>query len=48
MTPEKMFESLLGLGESWEVIGTEYLDDESKILLMVRETAKLWELEKCS
>ena len=48
MTPEKMFESLLGLGESWEVIGTEYLDDQSKILLMVRETAKLWEVEKCS
>jgi transposase len=48
-TPEEVFHQLLGLGESWRVIRTEYETDKSTFVICVQETPKLWEEEsaKC-
>jgi len=48
MIPEKMFHSLLALGESWRIKQVEYVERESKVLIRVEETAALWPAEKCS
>jgi transposase len=47
MIPEKMFHSLLALGESWRIKQVEYVEKESKVLIRVEETAALWPAEKC-
>jgi len=44
-TPEETFHQLLGLGESWRVIRTEYETDKNTFVICVEETAKLWEEE---
>ncbi len=48
-TPEETFHQLLGLGESWRVIRTEYEVEKNTFVICVEETAKLWEEEsaKC-
>ena len=47
MIPEKMFHSLLALGESWRIKQVEYVEKEGKVLIRVEETAALWPAEKC-
>ena len=47
MTPEKLFQELLGLGLSWEVIESRF-ERESRILFLeIRETPTLWESARC-
>lgn len=48
-TPEELFHQLLGLGESWRVIRTNYETDKNTFVICVEETPKLWEEEtaKC-
>lgn len=42
MTPEETFHELLGLGESWRVIRTEYEAPNNAFVICVEETEKLW------
>jgi transposase len=44
-TPEETFQQLLGLGESWRVIRTEYEAEQNTFVICVEETAHLWEAE---
>lgn len=44
-TPEETFQKLLGLGESWRVVRTEYEEKNNTFVICVEETAKLWEEE---
>jgi transposase len=44
-TPEETFHQLLGLGESWQVVHTEYEEANNTFVICVEETAKLWEEE---
>jgi transposase len=37
----------LGLGLNWEVVACQYDRSQSKVLLRVRETAALWQQERC-
>jgi len=41
-TPEETFHQLLGLGESWRVVRTEYEEQENTFVICVEETAQLW------
>jgi transposase len=45
MTPEETFHQLLGLGESWRVIRTEYETEKNTFVICVEETPVLWEEE---
>jgi transposase len=45
LTPEATFHQLLGLGESWRVIRTEYETAKNTFVICVEETPKLWEEE---
>jgi transposase len=47
MIPEKMFHSLLGLGEGWRIKSVDYVEKESEVLIRVEETAALWAKECC-
>ena len=47
MTPEGMFQELLGLGLSWEVVESRFDHKSSTVILEIRETARLWESERC-
>lgn len=47
MIPEKVFHQILALGEAWRVRQVEYLEKESKVLIQVEETPKLWAAESC-
>lgn len=47
MIPEKMFQQILGLGESWRVSAVEYVEKEKEVLIRVEETAELWKTEQC-
>jgi transposase len=42
MTPEKMFEQLLGLGTSWKVVRTDYEAERNTFVICVEETEALW------
>ena len=44
-TPEELFHQLLGLGESWRVIRTDYESDKNTFVICVEETPKLWDEE---
>lgn len=44
-TPEELFHQLMGLGESWRVIRTDYEVDTNKFVICVAETPRLWEEE---
>jgi len=47
MIPEKVFHQILALGEAWRVRQVEYVEKESKVLIQVEETPKLWAAESC-
>jgi transposase len=47
MTPEKMFQELLGLGLNWEVKESRFERESGTVFLEIRETPKLWELTRC-
>jgi transposase len=47
MTVEELFHRLLGLGESWEVMGCEYQEEANSFFVVIKETARLWEQERC-
>jgi len=47
MTPERMFQELLGLGLNWEVMESRFDRETSTVILEIRETARLWERERC-
>ena len=47
MIPEKMFQTILALGEGWLIKQVDYVEQECKVLIRVEETAKLWPTESC-
>src|SRR6266550_6529260 len=47
MTPEKMFQELLGLGLNWEVIESRFERESGTVFLEIREVPKLWESIRC-
>jgi transposase len=47
MTPEKLFQELLGLGLNWEVIESRFEKESGTVFLEIRETPKLWESARC-
>ena len=47
MTPEKLFQELLGLGLNWEVIESRFERESGTIFLEMRETPRLWESARC-
>ena len=47
MIPEKMFHSILALGEGWRIRSVDYVEEESKVLIQVEETMALWATECC-
>ena len=47
MTPEKLFQELLGLGLSWEVKESRFEAASGTVFLEICETPKLWELVRC-
>ena len=47
MTPERMFHDLLGLGLAWEVEECRHDGKFGSILILVKETDRLWEQERC-
>ncbi len=47
MTPERMFQDLLGLGLNWEVVESRFERETSTVVLEIQETAQLWERERC-
>jgi transposase len=42
MTPEETFHQLLGLGQSWQVLRTEYEEQTHTFVICVGETEALW------
>jgi transposase len=42
-----MFQELLGLGLNWEVVESRFDHKTSTVVLEIRETARLWESERC-
>jgi transposase len=47
MIPEKMFHSILALGEGWRIKQVDYVAPEQKVLIRVEDTPALWAAEKC-
>ena len=47
MTPEKLFDELLGLGLNWEVVESRFERESGTVLLEIRETARLWGSTRC-
>jgi len=47
MIPEKMFQQILALGESWRVVRMDYQEKELQVLIRVEETPALWAQECC-
>jgi transposase len=47
MTPEKLFQELLGLGLKWEVVESRFDRESGTVVLRIRETVRLWEAERC-
>ena len=47
MIPEKVFEKILVLGDGWRVQQVDYVEQESKVLIRIEETAALWGQEAC-
>jgi len=47
MIPEKVFEKILVLGDSWRVARVDYVEKESKVLIRIEETPALWPGESC-
>jgi transposase len=47
MIPEKMFHSILALGEGWRIRQVDYVAKESKVQIQVEETPAVWKSESC-
>lgn len=47
MTPERLFQDLLGLGLNWEVVESRFEHGSGTVFLEIRETARLWESVRC-
>ena len=47
MTPERLFQELLGLGLNWEVVESRFERESGTVFLEIRETDKLWESVRC-
>jgi transposase len=47
MTPERLFQELLGLGLNWEVVESRFERASGTVFLEIRETARLWESVRC-
>jgi transposase len=49
MRPEETFHQLLGLGQSWKVIRTDYEAEQNTLVICVAETEALWaeESQQC-
>jgi transposase len=47
MTPEKLFQELLGLGLNWEVVESRFERESGIVFLEIRETSRLWETTRC-
>ncbi|SRR6266480_1861042 len=47
MTPEKLFQELLGLGLSWEVVESRFERESGTVFLDIRETSRLWDSTRC-
>jgi len=49
MTPEETFHQLLGLGQGWKVVRTEFEQKEQTFVICVEETERLWpeESQRC-
>jgi transposase len=47
MTPEKLFQELLGLGLNWEVSESRFERESGTVFLEIRETSRLWESARC-
>jgi transposase len=47
MTPERLFQQLLGLGLNWEVTESRFEKETGTVFLEIRETALLWESARC-
>ena len=47
MTPERMFQDLLGLGLNWEVSESRFESSSGTVFLEIRETSRLWESARC-
>jgi transposase len=45
MTPEQTFEQLLGLGESWKVVSTDFETERNTFVICITETEALWPAE---
>ena len=43
MTPERLFQDLLGLGLKWEVIESRFEHESGIVFLEMGETTRLWE-----
>lgn len=47
MSPERMFQELLGLGLNWEVVESRFEQKNGTVFLEIRETACLWDITRC-
>src|SRR5215472_8326421 len=47
MTPERMFQDLLGLGLNWEVKESRFEPAGGTVFLELGETSRLWESARC-
>jgi transposase len=47
MTPEKLFQELLGLGLNWEVMESRFERESGTVFLQIRERPSLWESARC-
>jgi len=47
MIPEKVFQQILALGETWRVARMDYQEKEQRILIRVEATPALWPQESC-
>jgi transposase len=47
MTPEKLFQELLGLRLDWEVIESRFERENGTVFLEIKETPQLWQSARC-
>jgi hypothetical protein len=47
LTPEKLFQELLGLGLNWEVTGSRCERESGVVFLEIRERPLFWESARC-
>jgi transposase len=47
MATDKLFHELLGLGLNWEVVESRFERERSTLVLEIRETAALWNQQRC-